>query len=548
MTSTPITSETIAEAEKLLGVAYTEAERALMVEGFSEQIELAADRRAADLPHTLAPASRFDPRLPGWTWPQVGPFRPSEAPVRPLPAAEDIAFAPVTALSGWIKSRALTSVRLTEIYLERIQRLGPALECIVTVTEDQALDQARNADRLLADGIYLGPLHGIPWGAKDLLDTAGVPTGWGAEPYRDRVPATDAAVVEKLAAAGAVLIAKTAVGALAYGDVWYGGISRNPWNVEEGSSGSSAGSASATAAGLVGFSIGTETLGSIVSPSMRCGNTGLRPSFGRVSRAGAMPLCWSLDKIGPICRSVEDTALVLAAINGFDARDPGSIEAPFGYDADAPVAGRRVGYFAGDFEAPDAHDLDRAALDAARRLGLDLVPIERPDLPYDSLKGLLFAEAAAAFEELTLGNRDDELRRQDVAAWPNQFRKARFLSAVDHVQLDRLRRRVMVAMDGCFRGLDAIIGPSLVGPMLTITNFTGHPCLVLPAGFQSSPTRSFTGTSLLRGTMTTTGEASHTVPYGITLWGHLFDEGTILTIGRALEREFGVRDRRPHLG
>jgi Asp-tRNA(Asn)/Glu-tRNA(Gln) amidotransferase A subunit family amidase len=437
---------------------------------------------------------------------------------------------------------------LTEIYLERIARLGEKLKCIAVATPELAREQARRADRILADGIYLGPLHGIPWGAKDLLDTAGIATGWGAEPYRGRIPERDAAVVKKITEAGAVLIAKTTLGALAYGDIWYEGRTRNPWNLEEGSSGSSAGSGSATAAGLVGFSIGTETLGSIVAPSIRCGTTGLRPSFGRVSRAGAMALCWSLDKIGPICRTVEDTALVLAAINGFDESDPGSIAAPFGYDAAEPIEGLRLGYFPADFALPQADELDGAALEAARRLALELVPLERPDLPYDALMNILFAEAAAAFEELTLDNRDDELSWQEPAAWPNTFRKARFLSAVDHVQLDRLRRRVMQDMDAAFDGVDAMIGPCLIGPMLTITNFTGHPSLVMRSGFRRSETRG--PLSLARARIeqgSSTKGPSFTVPHAISLYGRLFDEGTILRIGRALEKEFAVWDRRPPL-
>lgn len=547
---TPISAATIAEAERLLGVDYSSAERLQMVDNIAGQIELAIKRRATRLPQGLAPATRFDPRLPGWTPVDPGPFRPSDGPAPALPAQDiDIAFAPVTHLSRWIRGGELTSLRLTEIYLERIERLREKLKCIAVATPELAREQAKRADRLLAEGIYLGPLHGIPWGAKDLLDTAGIATGWGAEPYRGRVPTSDATVVRKLAEAGAVLVAKTTLGALAYGDIWYEGRTRNPWNLEEGSSGSSAGSGSATAAGLVGFSIGTETLGSIVAPSIRCGTTGLRPSFGRVSRVGAMALCWSLDKIGPMCRTVEDTALVASAINGFDLDDPGSIAAPFGYDAAAPVKGLRLGYFPTDLALPEADDLDRAALEAARRLGLELVPLERPDLPYDALMNILFAEAAAAFEELTLDNRDDELAWQEPGAWPNTFRKARFLSAVDHIQLDRLRRRVMQDMDAAFQGVDAMIGPCLVGPMLIITNFTGHPSLVMRSGFRQSETRgplSLARARIEQGTPTKEGP-SFTVPHALCLFGRLFDEGTILRIGRALEKEFAVWDRRPPL-
>ena len=356
-------------------------------------------------------------------------------------------------------------------------------------------------------------------------------------------------MVELLRSAGAVLLGKTTLGALAYGEVWFGGKTRNPWNPDEGSSGSSAGSASATAAGLCGFSIGTETLGSITAPSQRCGTTGLRPTFGRVSRAGAMALCWSLDKVGPICRSVEDCALVLAAINGPDPADRGSIGASFNFDATRGLAGLRLGFLPATFEDEGATDVDRAALDAARRLGVEVVEIALPDLPYQCLMSMLFAEAAAAFEELTLTDRDDELVRQDRGAWPNAFRQARFLSAVDHVQLDRLRYRVMEALDGAFREVDTMIGPWAPGPMLVASNFTGHPCLHLRAGFLESATRSDPS---LEGGKLDIGSAGddatpRKVPQGISLWGPLFDEGRLLNLGMALEAELGVAGRRPDL-
>jgi Asp-tRNA(Asn)/Glu-tRNA(Gln) amidotransferase A subunit family amidase len=544
-----ITVQSILAAEKLLGIAYSDPERTLMLDNLAAQIELAVKRRATRLPVALAPATLFDPRLPGFVMPPDRGFRASAAPAPALPATdEDIAFAPVTTLSGWIRMRTLTSARLTEIYLDRIARLGPRLECIALATPELARAQAKRADDLIAAGTWLGPLHGIPWGCKDILDTAGIVTGWGAEPYRQRVPDTDAAVVRLLAAAGAVMVAKTTVGALAYGDIWYGGVTRNPWNREEGSSGSSAGSASATVAGLCAFAIGTETLGSIVAPSLRCGATGLRPTFGRVSRAGAMPLCWTLDKIGPICRTVEDAALVLAAISGGDPDDPVSIGAPLGYDAAAALRGRRLGYFPADFEASEAADLDKAVLAKARELELELVPLTHADLPYDTLMSTLFAEAAASFEALTLDNRDDELTWQAPGAWPNTFRKARFLSAIDHIQLDRLRRLVMQVMDEKFRGVDGIIGPALAGPMLVITNFTGHPSLILRTGFRQSETRS--PLSLAKGRIeqgSPTAGPAFTVPHGLCLYGRLFEEGAICEIGRALEGVLGVAGRRPPL-
>jgi len=550
VSDSPITAETIAAAERLLGVAYTDAERALMLDNIAAQIDLARQRRAVTLPVALPPATRFDPRLPGFIMPDVGPFSPAAADAPDLPEDEAaIAYAPVATLAAWMRARKLTSVRLTRIYLDRISRLAPTLECFATVTAELALEQAERADRLLSEGTYLGPLHGIPWGCKDILDTDGIVTGWGAEPWRGRVATADATVVRLLAQAGAVLLGKLTVGALAYGDIWYGGRTRNPWNIEEGSSGSSAGSGSATAAGLVGFSLGTETLGSIVAPSFRCGTTGLRPTFGRVSRTGAMPLCWTLDKIGPICRSVEDTALVLHALNVPDPADACQISAPFGYDAAAPVAGLRVGYYEADVTGEGTIDLDRAALEAVRGLGVELVPLQRPDLPYGSLMATLTAEAAASFEDLTLSDQDDTLTWQVPGAWPNTFRKARFLSAVDHIQLDRLRRRVMQDMDAAFQQVDAMIGPPFAGPMLIITNYTGHPCLILRSGFRQSETRS--ALSLARARLDQ-GEAvqgpTYTVPHAVCLWGRLYDEGTILRLGRALERAFGVRDCRPPAG
>ncbi len=549
-----ITAAAIMGAEALAGVAYTEAERQLMLDNIAAQVELAQRRRAVRLPGDLGPATRFDPRLPGFTMPDQGPFR-WEPPTAPLPEDDDaIAFAPVTALAGWIRGGQLSVTLLTRLYLGRIERLAPRLECFAAVTAETALQRAEALDAMLRRGEWLGPLHGIPYGMKDILDTAGVETSWGAETHRGRVPAEDAFVTTLLHEAGAVMLGKTTVGALAYGDIWHGGVTRNPWNIEEGSSGSSAGSASAVAAGLVGFAIGTETLGSIVSPSTRCGATGLRPTFGRVSRRGAMPLCWSLDKIGPICRAAEDTALVLAALNQPDPADPFQVPTPFGYDPARAIAGLRLGYYEQDIAHEGADPLDRAALDAARGLGLDLVTLERPDLPYDALMSVLFAEAAASFEDLTLSGRDDELAWQELSAWPNAFRKARFLSAVDHVQLERLRRRVMQVMDEAFRGVDAIIGPSLVGPMLVITNFTGHPCLCLRSGFRESPTRA--QLSLARSKLDlgekAGGEAVDgprvTVPHSICLWGRLFEEGTILAIGAALERALGVAGRRPPAG
>lgn len=533
----------IEAAERLLGVTYTPAERRLMLGNLEEQIARAVTRRALRLPNAAAPATRFDPRPPGFTMPEgVGVLNFSR-PTSPLPDRdEDIAFAPVTRLAAWISDGVLSSRRLTEIYIDRIAALAPHLECMALVTPELALAEAEAADALTGTGISLGPLHGIPYVLKDLFDTKGIVTGWGAEPYRERRPAADATIVKRLRAAGAVLLGKSSVGALAYNDVWYDGFTRNPWNLEEGSSGSSAGSASATAAALCGFSIGTETLGSITSPSQRCGTTGLRPTFGRVSRTGGMALCWSLDKVGTICRSAEDTAMVLAALNGPDRADRGSIDAPFDFDAGAGIAGMRVGYLPATFEEGDV--VDRAALDAARRLGVELVEIALPDLPYDSLMNIVFAEAAAAFEDLTLDDIDDTLTWQGAGAWPNLFRKARFLSAVDHVQLDRLRYQVMLALDAVFRQVDAMIGPFDTGPMLVASNFTGHPCLHIRSGFMERPTRA----PMAFGEEAPEPPADaprFRVPQGISLWGRLFREGPLINLGMALERELGVAAERP---
>lgn len=543
-----ITLTDIEGAERLAAVGLTAAERALMLDNLEGQIALARSRRTVRLENAAPMAMRFDPRLPGFAMPAA---RAAPLPALPQPAPlpdsdTDIAFAPVWQLGAWIGAGLLTSRRLTEIYLSRIARHGPLLACFATVTADLARAEAEAADALLRAGVHLGPLHGIPYGLKDLFDTRGIVTGWGAEPFRDRVPAHDATIVRRLRAAGAVLIGKTSVGALAYGDVWYGGTTRNPWNPEEGSSGSSAGSASATAAGLCGFAIGTETLGSIVSPSQRCGTTGLRPTFGRVSRAGGMTLCWTLDKVGPIARCVADTALVLDAINGFDSADSGSIDAPLDSPPAGGLAGLRLGFLPSAF-GEGAIPVEHEALAAARGLGLTVVEASLPDLPYGALMNLLYAEAAAAFEEITLDGRDDLLTRQDAAAWPNVFRKARFLSAVDHIQLDRLRRRVMEALDALFREIDVLIGPFGTGPMLIASNFTGHPCLHLRAGFVDCPTRGRSSVTPGRvGLPAPAGEGpAHTVPHGISLWAPLFREGRLIAVGRALEAALDVSGRRP---
>lgn len=546
-----ITALSLAEAERLVAVEYSPEQRELLLIDLEDQIDRIRNLRSVSLPNALAPASVFDPRLPDTDFElEQRPIVTSSNGPGSLPANdEDIAFAPLVSLSEWLRAGMLSSTRLTEIYLARLARFNTELECVVTITEDLALEQAARADEEIAAGRYRGPLHGVPWAAKDLLDTAGIATTWGAAPYKDRVPDRDAAVVRRLNEAGAVLVAKSSLGALAYGDIWFAGRTRNPWNPGEGSAGSSAGSAAAVAAALAGFAIGTETLGSIVSPCMRCGTTGLRPTYGRVSRDGAMALCWSLDKIGPICRRVEDTALVLAALNGHDAADPGSVDLPFNFDATRSVRGLRVGYDPAWLDDEGAEPLDAAVVETVRRTGMELVEITLAPLPYEALWSILHVEAAAAFEELTLSGRDRLLVRQDKDAWPNLFRRARLISAVDFLQAQRFRKIVMQEMAAIYDDVHAIVGPSFAGPMQLVTNFTGHPSLTLRTGFVERATRA--GINPI-GAMGRPGDPGagerHPVPHGITLWGRLYDEGTILNMGMALEAELGVWDRRPPIG
>ena len=545
-----VSAATFTEAERLVEVTLTQTERKEAAQSWRQAMAPLYERRVGPrrvaLEPTLAPASAWNPMLPGMpSPPQRDHFVPAVAAPAPLPTTDDdIAFATVGQLGRWIRGRKLTAERLTGIYLARLDRFNPSLRCAITITRDHALEQARQADHEIAAGRYRGPLHGIPWGAKDLLDTANIPTTYGAEPFRDRVPTKDAAVVERLNAAGAVLVAKLSLGALALNDIWFGGQTMNPWLLEEGSSGSSAGPGAATAAGLVGFTIGSETGGSIVSPSMRCGVTGLRPTYGRVPRTGAMTLCWSLDKLGPMARSVEDTMFVLRAISGPDQGDLASVPSRLDYNATLPVKGIRVGYIPAWVAQPPATDVDRAALDQVKKLGMEAVPISIPDWPYDSLDIILFAEGAAAFEELTLSRRVDQLKAQVPDAWPNIFRQARFLSAVDLVQADRFRRKVAQQMMEVFKQVDLLLVPSLRDEMLTLTNFTGHPSLTLRAGFvEVSEARSDWAP-----------DPNHPlpkfnpprrVPHGVTLIGRLFEEGMLGRVGVALERAFSVATARP---
>lgn len=543
-----VTAATFGHAENLMRVRMSAPERAQAAGNWRDSMAPLYERRTGprrvELESGLAPYSQCNPLLPG-SGPtrRAGEFVSSGRDAGPLPRLDaDIAFAPLWQLARWLQSRQLRSERLTELYLQRIQSFDPRLKSVITVTRDLALEQARQADREIAAGGYRGPLHGIPWGAKDLLDTAGIRTTYGAEPFRNRVPRKDAVVVGRLQAAGAVLIAKLSMGALALNDIWFGGQTKNPWLLEEGSGGSSAGPGAATAAALVGFSIGSETEGSIVDPSTRCGVCGLRPTFGRVPRTGAMTLCWSLDKLGPIARNVEDTLLILRAISGPDPGDLSSVPSVLDFDARAAVRGLRVGYF--PRWQDEATAVDRGALQQLRSLGLEAVEVSLPDWPYDSLNTILLAEAAAAFEELTLSGKVNQLRMQTADSWPNTFRQARFLSAVDFVQADRFRRLVAQEMDKLFSKVDLLLVPSLRDEMLTIGNFTGYPSLTLRAGFiHVAQARSDWAPDPHR--PLPRFDPPRRVPQGVTLVGRLFDEGTIGRVGLALEQALGVEDERP---
>jgi Asp-tRNA(Asn)/Glu-tRNA(Gln) amidotransferase A subunit family amidase len=523
-----ITEETIAEAEKILGVTHTPAERELLLRELPQQRDVARGRPKPPLGETDAPATVFYPLATS----ARGVARVAAPPAREIAVDEaGLAFASIAELGAALRSKRITCVALAKASLDRLRRLDEKLRCVVTLCEDRAMTEARRADEELVQGKDRGPLHGIPYGVKDLFDTESIRTTWGAKPFEGRIPKTDSAVVRRLTDAGGVLVAKLSLGELAMGDVWFGGRTNNPWNPAEGSSGSSAGPCAAVAAGCVPFAIGTETLGSIVSPSMRCGTTGLRPTFGRVSLEGAMSLCWSLDKAGPITRCSADAWTVLIALSENPAM-------PIPPSIGAEVRGLKIGYvprwFRGESEA---RALDRKALDALREAGCELVEVALPDLPYATLRTILSAEAAAAMEDVSLSAKDDALAQQGADAWPNLFRAARFISAVDFIQADRLRRRVVGAFDELFRPLDAMIGPSFGNPMLLATNFTGHPCLVVRAGFTRSRPRDI-------GNRPGGGESTF-VPHGISLWARPYEESVLVQLGSALEARLGAADRRP---
>jgi Asp-tRNA(Asn)/Glu-tRNA(Gln) amidotransferase A subunit family amidase len=534
-----LTAETLATAEQIAGLEFTDSERELMIDGVAELREAYRTLRGVPLENSVPPALLFDPSMVG-VRPRSRPAirRSSRPSLESLPTdADEIALLPITVLSELIRMRAISSEELTRLYLQRLERYDPQLRCVVTLTSDRAIAQARQADRDLARGVWRGPLHGIPWGAKDLLAVRGYPTTWGAAPFREQVIDEDASVVRRLDAAGAVLVAKLTLGALAWGDVWFDGMTRNPWNLEQGSSGSSAGPGAATAAGLVGFAVGSETWGSIVSPSDRCGVSGLRPTFGRVSRHGAMALSWSMDKLGPMCRSAEDCALVFESIHGSDPLDPTAVDEPFTWDAELDVRRLRVGYVQSAFDAePEGEDdeelararevraLDSELLEVLRGLGVELVPIELPDLPISSLSFILSAEAAAAFDEFTRSGRDDQLVRQLEQAWPNVFRQARLIPAVEYVQANRVRTLAMREMRRILDGLDVYVCPSFGSDNLLLTNLTGHPAVVVPHGFTSDGT-----------------------PASITFTGTLYGEEEALALAHRCQLATGYHLRHPDL-
>ena len=519
----------IEAAEKIAGLEFTEDERELMAGGLNDHLQQFRELRELPITNAVPPAVQFRVLLPSMSLPtQERPFRYTEEPVVDAPSdLEELAFEPVTRLAALLRGRKIRSVDLTKMYLSRLKRLDPVLRCVITITEKLALQQAARADVEIAAGRYRGPLHGVPWGAKDLLAARGYPTTWGAKPFARQTIDVDATVVERLAAAGAVLVAKLTLGALAWGDVWFGGRTRNPWNTSQGSSGSSAGPGSATAAGLVGFSIGSETWGSIVSPSTRCGVTGLRPTFGRVSRHGAMALSWSMDKLGPMCRSVEDCALVLEAIRGADGKDGAAVDAPFNWSPDSDLRKIRVGFLASLFDRggrSDSAKNARGTLAKLRDLGVELIDISLPKLPVSALSFILNAEAAAAFDDLTRGDRDDELTRQVRVAWPNVFRRSRLIPAVEYLQANRARTLVMEETAKVFDRVDVYVAPSFGGDNLLLTNLTGHPALCVPNGFTAG------------------GQ-----PTSISFIGKLYDEARLLAVGKAYQEAAGYVDRHPTL-
>jgi len=576
-----ITPELIDAAARIAGVAIAEDQKQMLLDGLNDQLEGYEAIHKLAIPNSVSPALVFDPVLAGRKFSVAGgPMRLSAAPAVHAGAApknlEDVAFLTARELAELVRSRRVSSAALTEMYLERLKRYDPTLYFVITLTEDRARAQAKEADREIAAGKYRGPLHGLPWGAKDLLAVKGYPTTWGARGFEKQTFDEDAEVVKRLDRAGAVLIAKLTLGALAQGDIWFGGRTRNPWNPAQGSSGSSAGSASATAAGCIAFGIGSETLGSISSPSTRCGVTGLRPTFGRVPRTGAMALTWSMDKLGPICRSVEDCAIVLDAIHGPDGQDRTVRDVGFEWDAQLDWRALRVGYLKAEFEkkppaaepskdqasatkeeqkkrederarraaaqARRAYDrrYDEAALEKLRGMGVKLVPVELPEFPYSAMEPLLVAEAAAAFDELTRSGRDKLLNEQDADDWPNEFRVARFYPAVEYIQANRARMLAMEAVGKAFSGFDVIVAPTS-STQLVVTNLTGQPALILPNGLRGEDAPKPPEGDMNRNI------GGPGTPVSLTFLGDLYGEGKLLAFARAYQEATGFHNLHPRL-
>ena len=525
-----VTKEMVTAAAAMIGLEFSDQEKDELVQTLPATLGAVIQVHQVALANGVSPAFRFDPELPGKAVKAGIRFHLDDDTHRPKvvrPASDTaLAFLTVAELGSLLKNRRVTSTELTRLYLDRLKRHGPTLQCVVTLTEDRALEQARKADEEILAGRYRGPLHGIPWGAKDLFAVPGYPTTWGSPPYQDQRLEETATVVERLDRAGAVLVAKLTLGELAMGDVWFGGMTKNPWKIDQGSSGSSAGPGSATAAGLVGFSIGTETLGSIVSPSDRNGVAGLRPTYGRVSRYGAMALSWTMDKPGPMCRSAEDCGYVLAAIHGADGRDGSAVDRPFGWSPTSKIGGLRVGYLKSAFDAdhPTAK-LDTAVLDQLKALGVNLIPIEFTSaVPLPALRIIIQAESAAAFDELTRSNRDDLMSRQGKGTWPANFRASRFIPAVEYINANRARTLVMREMDRLMETVDLFVMPSFGGSMLLVSNLTGHPSLTVPNGFKDDGT-----------------------PASISFVGRLWGEADLLAVGKAYQDASGWHRKHPPL-
>jgi len=535
-----ITKDTLDAGEKIFGVDFTDAEEDAIVRGVNRNLDSFEALRKVDIPLDTDVPLVFHPYLPGKA-PKPGatpgaPLKVSAAPPATRRASlDDLAFEPITALAPLLKRRDVSATDLTRMYLARLKKYGPKLNCVVTLTEDLALEQAASADRDIKGGHYKGPLHGIPWGAKDLFTAKGIPTTWGAGPYQNQVFDYDATIVSRLRDAGAVLVAKLSMGALAQGGVWFGGSTRNPWAPDTSSSGSSAGPGAATSAGLVGFAIGTETRGSIISPSSTCGVVGLRPTYGRVSRYGAMALSWTMDKIGPMARSVEDAALIFNAIYGADGRDETVVDAPFAFNPDAPLSALKIGYVAKEFDqtpqfgaggggrggggrgvdpevarrrAEDRNKLLKEALDVLRANGATLEAMELPDFPANIINFILDAEGAAAFDDLTRSGQVNEIKG---SSWGNTFRTSRFIPAVEYIRAQRARTLLNRQMDALMSKYDVFLSPT-GSASLGITNLTGHPAACLKAGFVDG------------------------LPQALMITGRLYDEAAVLRVALAYER------------